>query len=343
MGVAIIAAMLCLGELLHPHPAPARIGPPQAARDQDGGAPAPGRTPFGKAGTAPLPEVAASGATRDLPPAAPGAPPHPAPSGWPSSDPASSGPASSGPAPSAPLSGRLAAIQARRALRVCHATDYFGISWRNPRNGELEGMDIEMARLFASLLLVRLELVEAGFPGFQQQLRADACDIAMMGVSVTPERARQVAFSTPYLSSPIYAVTTGTSPRIHAWQDLDRPGMVVAVLAGTFMSEVMPPALKHAELAVLRQPRDWEQELLAGRIDAFMCDYPYSRRVLMANDWARVIDPPDRFGEASYAYAVPPGEPGWLDEVNALLAMARADGRLAAAAARHGLSAILLR
>jgi ABC-type amino acid transport substrate-binding protein len=333
MGVAIIAAMLCLGELLHPRPAPAQTAPPQAPRNQDGGVPAPGRTPFGKAGSAPLPEAAA-----------PVAPPYSGPSG-PRPGPASAAPASilPGPTPSGSVSARLAAIQARQALRVCHATDYFGISWRNPRSGEMEGMDIEMARLFASLLLVRLELVEAGFPGFQQQLRADACDIAMMGVSVTPERARQVAFSTPYLSSPIYAVTTETSPRIHAWQDLDRPGMVVAVLAGTFVAEVMPPALKQAELAVLRPPRNWEQELLAGRIDAFMCDYPYSRRVLMANDWARVIDPPDRFGEAPYAYALPPGEPGWLGEVNAFLAMARADGRLAAAAARHGLSAILLR
>jgi ABC-type amino acid transport substrate-binding protein len=342
MGVAIIAAMLCLGELLHPHPAPAQIAPPQGPRNQDGGAPAPGRTPFGKAGTAPLPETAA-----------PAAPPQPGQPGWSRPGPASAAPSASGTAPSdptpsgptlsGPVSARLAAIQARQALRVCHATDYFGISWRNPRSGEMEGMDIEMARLFASLLLVRLELVESGFPGFQQQLRADACDIAMMGVSVTPERARLVAFSTPYLSSPVYAVTTATSPRIHAWQDLDRPGMVVAALAGTFVAEVMPPALKQAELAVLRPPRNWEQELLAGRIDAFMCDYPYSRRVLMANDWARVIDPPDRFGEAPYAYAVPPGEPGWLGEVNAFLAMARADGRLTAAAARHGLSAILLR
>ncbi len=61
------------------------------------------------------------------------------------------------------------------------------------------------------------------------------------------------------------------------------------------------------------------------------------------HDWARVIDPPGRFGETLYAYALLQGDAAWVAAVDAFLDAARADGTLARAAARHGLTPILLR
>ena len=238
--------------------------------------------------------------------------------------------------------GRLAGIGARGELRVCIWPDYFAISWRNPRNGTLEGMDIDMAEALARRLRVRLRFVETSFVDFTDRLDQGDCDLAMMGVGITPEREARVDFSHPYLSSPVYAVTPRSSSRVRQWSDLDRPGIVIAVVAGTRMEPLMREALRHADLLVLRSPRSREQEVLAGRADAFMTDYPYTRRVLEVQDWARVIDPPGHFGRSLYGYAVRKGDPAWLAEVNAFLDAARADGTLAEAASRHGLTPILV-
>lgn len=242
-----------------------------------------------------------------------------------------------------PARDTLAALRARRELAACIWPDYFAISYRNPRNSELEGIDIDMARALAGRLGVGLRFVETNFGEFMDRIAAGDCDIAMMAVGVTPARAERVAFSKPYLASAVYGVTTRENARVRVFADIDRPGVTVAVAAGTIMEPLMRETLRQAELLVVRAPRTREAELQAGRADVFMSDYPYTRRMLLMHDWARVIEPPAGFGETLYAYAVAKGDPAWLAEVNAFLAAAKADGTLARAAGRHGLGAILLR
>ncbi|WP_431270338.1 substrate-binding periplasmic protein [Dankookia sp. P2] len=242
-----------------------------------------------------------------------------------------------------PAGGRLAAIRARGRLQVCMWPEYFAISYRNPRNGVLEGIDIDMARALAARLGLGLRFVETSFAEFMDRLEGGDCDIAMMAVGVLPARQARVDFSRATMASPVYGVTSKDSTRIARWEDIDKPGVAVAVAAGTLMEPLMRRTLTQAELLVVRPPSTREAEVQAGRADLFMSDFPYTRRMLLMHDWARIIEPPGRFGETAYAYAVPKGEPAWLAEVDAFVAAAKADGSLAAAAARHGLTPILVR
>lgn len=236
----------------------------------------------------------------------------------------------------------LAAIRARGELRVCMWPDYFAISYRNPRNGDLEGIEIDMARALAQRLNVQLRFVETNFAQFMDRLEAGDCEVAMMAVGITQARAARVNFSKPTMASAIYGVTTRENSRIRRWQDIDTTGTVVAVAAGTVMEPVMRDTLRNAQLLVVRPPGTREAEVLAGRADVFMSDYPYTRRMVLMHDWARVIDPPARFGETLYGWAVAKADPAWVNELNAFLADARSDGTLARAAQRHGLGPILL-
>lgn len=244
--------------------------------------------------------------------------------------------------PPAASAGRLSEIRSRGEVRVCIWPQYFAISYRNPRDNRLEGIDIDMARALAARLGVGLRFVETTFAEFMDRIEAGDCDIAMMAVGILPQRALRVDFSEPYLASSVYGVTSKENPRIQRWADIDTPGTVVAVAAGTLMEPLMRDTLKRAELLVVRPPATREAEVQAGRADVFMSDFPYTRRMLLMHAWARIIDPPGRFGETMYAYALPKGEPAWRAEVNAFIAAARADRTLAAAAARHGLMPILL-
>ena len=242
----------------------------------------------------------------------------------------------------APVEDRLAAIRARGELRVCIWPDYLGMSWRNPRTGEVDGMDADMARLFATRLRVRLAFVELPGPGISAPIEAGQCDVAMTGVTVTEERAARIAFTKPYLSSPLVGVANRASQRVREWTDIDRPGVVVAVVETAPAEALMRAALRRAELAALRPPRRREAEVQAGRADVFVTDVPYARGLAQQQDWVRLVEPPARFGETLMAYAVPRGDPGWLAEVNNFLAGAKADGTLARAAERFGLQALLV-
>lgn len=236
----------------------------------------------------------------------------------------------------------LERIRASGELRVCIWPDYYGISLRHPRTGQLSGMDIDLSAAFAADLKVRPRYVDSSFATLVEDLQQARCDVAMFAVGKTAQRARQLRFTRPYMASDIYAVTTLSNRVVQRWEDLDRPGVRIAVQAGTFMEAAMAQALKQATLVTVQPPDTRERELEAGRVDAFMTDYPYSRRLLDGADWARLVAPPTPFHVLPYAYAVRPGDAAWLDAVDDFVGRIQRDGRLRRAAERHGLGAIVL-
>jgi cyclohexadienyl dehydratase len=234
-------------------------------------------------------------------------------------------------------------VKASGTVRVCIWPDYYGITFRSPRTEQLTGIDIELSAEFAKGLGVKLQYVDSSFAKLLDDVSNEHCDVAMFAVGITEQRLPFLKFSQPYLRSDIYAVTTRSSRVVRQWSDIDQPGVKVAVQAGTFMEPVMAAALRQAQLVVIRPPVTREQELEAGRVDVFMTDFPYSRRLLDNADWARLVSPPKSFNPIPYAYAVKPGDDDWLRQVDQFVALIKRDGRLEAAAQRYGLTEILVK
>lgn len=238
--------------------------------------------------------------------------------------------------------GRLDRVSAAGELRVCIWPDYYGITFRNPRTLELSGIDIDLARELARDLGVQARFVDSSFSRLIADLTDDRCDVAMFAIGITPERAESLSFTRPHLRSDIQAVTTRSNRHIQTWEDIDQPGVVVAVARGTYHEPVMRRKLSAATLLVLDTPQAREQEVESGRADVFMTDYPYGRRMLDTVDWARLLSPPGPYHLTPYAYAVAPGDPAWLERVDRFVADIRQDGRLPTAARRHGLEPIVV-
>jgi ABC-type amino acid transport substrate-binding protein len=163
----------------------------------------------------------------------------------------------------------------------------------------------------------------------------------MHAVGIRPDRAEHMNFTQPHLISGTYGVTTHDNRAIRSWTDVDKPGIVVVVMKGTVMEPVMRETLKVAQLKVVDDFKAREQEVLSGRADIFMTDFPYGRRMVSLTDWARLVEPPTPLAPTPYAYAVPKGDETWLKAVDAFVAGAKADGRLREAAKRHGLLPII--
>ncbi len=234
-------------------------------------------------------------------------------------------------------------LKASGTLRVCIWPEYYGVTWRNPRTSQLQGIDIDLSAELAADLKLKLQYVETSFPQLVDDLRGERCDVGMFAIGMLPQRMERLKFSQPYLQSDIYAITTRSNKLVRQWQDIDQPGVVVAVQAGTFMEPVMAATLKQARLVAIRPPETRERELEAGRVDVFMTDYPYSRRLLDNADWAALVSPPAPFHVLPYAYASAPGDEAWTAAIDDFVGRIKRDGRLQAAARRHGLAPIVVR
>jgi ABC-type amino acid transport substrate-binding protein len=58
-------------------------------------------------------------------------------------------------------------------------------------------------------------------------------------------------------------------------------------------------------------------------------------------DWATLVAPPKPFHVLPYAYPVKPGDDAWFEVMDNFVVRIQADGRLEAAARRHGLLPVL--
>ena len=238
---------------------------------------------------------------------------------------------------------RLQRIEAAKTLRVCIWPDYYGISFRNPKTQQLAGIDIDNAHELAKALGVTAEFVDSSFARLIEDVTADRCDIAMFGIGITPQRQVKLRFTQPHLSSDIYAITTKSNARVQKWDDIDRPGRIVVVAKGTIHETVMKDKLKAAELLVVDTPQAREQEVQSGRADVFMTDYPFSRRMLDNNDWARLLSPTAVYHMTPYGWAMLPGDDRFHARVEEVLAAMKRDGRLLTNAKRHNLEPIVAR
>ena len=237
---------------------------------------------------------------------------------------------------------RLDRILAEQRLRVCIWPDYYGISLRDPRTLELRGIDVDLAQELGKDLGTKVEFVDSSFARLFDDVLGERCDVAMFAIGITPARAEKLRFTSPHLASDIYAITTRSNRRIQQWDDIDQPGVVVAVAKGTLHEPVMRDKLRHAKLSILASPHAREQEVESGRADVFMTDFPYSRRMLDNVDWARLITPSAIYHVTPYAWAIAPGDERWHQRLETFVSAIKQDGRLLEAARRHGLERIVV-
>jgi ABC-type amino acid transport substrate-binding protein len=244
------------------------------------------------------------------------------------------------PAAAQPLQSRLFDITKSKKLPVCIYPLYSAISFRDTKTNTLNGLDVELAKELGKELGAEVEFIESGFGTFIADLQANKCAIGMFALGVTTKRAQAVEFSKPYLNASVYAVAR-KGGKVNAWADIDKPGVKVAVLLGSYIETYMKGYLKKATIVSIQPPSTRESELSANRVDAILVDYPTVLRVKQEFDWAVSVEPPKKLAPTPVAYAVPQGDQIWLNYVNQFIDIIKLDGRLAATAKKYQLDGSL--
>lgn len=166
----------------------------------------------------------------------------------------------------------LAAIKSAGTLRVGMTGDYAPFSLRDP-DGHITGADVTMAQALAQSLGVSLDIVPTSWKTLQADLQADRYDIAMGGISVTPDRAAIGDFSIPLVRDgkrPI--VRCGDKDRYVSIAAIDQPGIRVVVNPGGTNERFAKANFSHATLEEHADNRTIFDEIAAGRADVMVTD-----------------------------------------------------------------------
>ncbi|HEY6644750.1 gamma subclass chorismate mutase AroQ [Povalibacter sp.] len=165
----------------------------------------------------------------------------------------------------------LPRLQAASVLRIGMTGDYAPFS--SDAGGTLTGADVAMALDLAKALQLQPVFVRTTWPTLMQDLRAGRFDLAMSGISITPERAAIAAFSAPYQhggKTPI--VRCGKQAQFDTVAEIDRPGVRVVVNPGGTNEQFVRERLQRARLTVHPDNRNIFDEILAGRADVMVTD-----------------------------------------------------------------------
>lgn len=145
-------------------------------------------------------------------------------------------------------------------------------------DGRVTGESIEIARRVAAILgYDEPEWVLTDFGSLVPELREGRFDVVAAGLFVTPERARQVAFSRPTLSvRPALLVASGNPRGLHAYADLANLGHVrVAAVVGSVEATVLArEGVPTGRIALVPDPQSGMALLKSGRVDALALSRP---------------------------------------------------------------------
>lgn len=162
-------------------------------------------------------------------------------------------------------------IDASKVLRVGVTGDYAPFALE--RAGDLRGTDIDAATQLAASLGTSVRFVRTSWAALLSDYRAGRFDIAMGGISITPERSAEALFSVPYHEggkTPI--VRCGTERRFDTLAEIDAPSVRVIVNPGGTNERFAKEQLSHARLAVHPDNRTIFAEIAAGRADVMVTD-----------------------------------------------------------------------
>ncbi len=168
----------------------------------------------------------------------------------------------------------LSRIQSNAELVVGTAGNMPPMNMRGP-DGELQGFDIDIARLMAESMGVKLRIETMPFAELLPALQAETVDVVISNMTITPQRNLQVAFVGPYLESGKCVLTKQPSiAEAEEIADLDVPGVRFTALAGSTSEEFVRALLPQVTLTLTESLEQAVAMVEQRRADALLTDYP---------------------------------------------------------------------
>ena len=193
-------------------------------------------------------------------------------------------------------------------------------------SGDLIGFEIDVAKKIANDMGLKAEFKLYPWEDIIPALRSGEIDILSGGMSITPERALQVSFSRPLAESGVTLATNVEMTKdIERLEELNSPGMAIAVVKGTLAHSVTEKFFGKADINVFTSGAEAGQSVVDGKAHAYLASLTQAR--FLSINHPGVIDLPmsEPLIASREALAVKKGEQELLNFLNAWVTSRQAD------------------
>lgn len=143
------------------------------------------------------------------------------------------------------------------------------------KQGQYIGFDVDLAKMVAKEMGVKVEFVNTAWDGIIPALLTDKFDVIMGGMTVTPQRNLRVNFADPYIVvGQTIVLRKDKAGEIKSFTDLNDPKYKIAVKLGTTGEQAVKRLIPKATLLQFETQDDAKLEVINGKVDAFSTTCP---------------------------------------------------------------------
>lgn len=201
--------------------------------------------------------------------------------------------------------------------------------------GEIVGFDIDLIKAIAADQGLVLEFRDMDFDSLVPAVQGGNIDIAASGMSITPLRMKQVAFTDPYIEAGLVVAVGPDANSVGGVDDLK--GLRVAVQQGTTgaaKTEELLAAKMIGGVKYFPNVSVAMMELLNGGVDAVINDKPVTEAFVAKHpDKIKIVG--ETLASDEYGFALAKGREELLAKLNAGLANVKANGTWDQLAAKY--------
>lgn len=194
--------------------------------------------------------------------------------------------------------------------------------------GKLIGFDIDIARMMAKAMGVKLKIVRLDWNGMLPGLLTKQFDIIISGMTITSERNLWINFSDTYLAvGQTVLIRSAHKTRVKSYKDLNMKKYLVATKQGTTAQDTIKTKMPKARVQLFDTEAAAVAALRKGEIDAFVYDLPFNALVFQRQPQGiALLDTP--FTYERLGWGIRKGDPDFLNWLNHFLDQIKADGTL---------------
>ena len=209
------------------------------------------------------------------------------------------------------------AVQAPKVLKVGTEPTFAPFEFQKEGSKEFDGFDMDLIRAIGKQLNMKVEILNMGFDALIPAINAGNIDVAIAGMSITPDRQKAVDMSDPYYVSGLVVVVGKDNAAVKSVNDLNNKG--IAVQIGTTGAE-RAAKVPGAKVKNFNTNAEVFLELKNKGVEAVIIDKPVAEYFLATGggkDYAKIVG--DTMEAESYGISLKKNSPLTKDINKALL------------------------
>lgn len=190
-------------------------------------------------------------------------------------------------------------------------------------NGNIVGIDAEIAAALAEKLGMTLEIKDMEFDSLITACAGGSVDVVLAGMTVTDERKESVNFSDSYATG-IQVIIVKEGSDIAAYEDLE--GKMIGVQSGTTGDIYCTDEFGQDSVKQFQNGALAIEALKNGQVDCVIIDNEPAKAFVAANEGLKILD--TEYAVEDYAIAIAKENTELLEKINKAMAELKADGTI---------------